>query len=467
MFCRSLLVLSSCLLCSVFAIDFVGAKSKDGKVLGRFPVPSIATPACCSSYTCPDDGGDDCREFYVPEGMSEASWGGALSNAFGADILQGPRKANNPAWEAPKPGDRAVSLATLKKVLAALEEMASSSGDKTLHVRKRVGHEIVRVGRKIVRKIVTKKLPVRDLTMHEVNGIVVMPLTASVGKSFASYVGGGKPDFFVSHNWSGRFETFVKGVEAHFNWARAQNEKNKATMTEENTYYWVCTFANNQWHVKSELGEKIDEGPFALAIDNVIQTGKHQIVSIQDDELGEGEYITLGRIWCAFEMFFGILKGADTVFVASSSGAVIQNGYIVTPLPRTAIKCKAWVTKMKDWNITGTAGWAPDKEKILQYMEDHAQAFEDKIRASKSGLPLGQKSVLKLFAEIVNHEVDGVVPTVGDCRSRAHSNQYFVTRWAHKHSRHAPTPVEEHRMGKHAMDTAAIKAIARQHYSTH
>ena len=132
------------------------------------------------------------------------------------------------------------------------------------------------------------------------------PRWTQVAGSLAELLGPGPPDFFISHNWGGSFANFVAAVERHFE-TRVKGKlkgNDGEEKTEDNTFYWVCTFANNQHDPKHDIAE---EGPadgwgFAKAL-NVAKS----VVSIQDDtQVGS---FTLYRAWCAFEFWWAMRKG--------------------------------------------------------------------------------------------------------------------------------------------------------------
>ena len=132
------------------------------------------------------------------------------------------------------------------------------------------------------------------------------PKWTQVAGSLAELLGPGPPDFFISHNWGGSFANFVDAVDEHFR-TRVKGKlkgKDGGEKTEDNTFYWVCTFANNQHDPKHDIAEAgtPDQWGFAKAL-NVAKS----VVSIQDDTQ-EGSF-TLYRAWCAFEFWWAMRKG--------------------------------------------------------------------------------------------------------------------------------------------------------------
>ena len=54
---------------------------------------------------------------------------------------------------------------------------------------------------------------VRDVTMNEINGLLVLPLTAMAQQAFTGFIGG--IDLLQTHSWGG-VSNFVKSARAHF-----------------------------------------------------------------------------------------------------------------------------------------------------------------------------------------------------------------------------------------------------------
>merc|ERR1740117_585722 len=63
-------------------------------------------------------------------------------------------------------------------------------------------------------------------------------------------------------------------------------------------YFWICAYANNQHRVDQEIGGKVSESSFALAM--ALARGT---VSVVDEE-----GITFSRIWCVYELFVSVVK---------------------------------------------------------------------------------------------------------------------------------------------------------------
>ena len=179
------------------------------KKVGRFPSAvkwNLADEEdafkCCKAYNCAEQKARiDCRQYPVPEGLTQEKWRAAMTAAFGSeDVLVGKLPTGSRQEEA---GHRAVSLETLEKI----EQAAKGLFER--------GRKLKVVNKRFYPDGVDKSY--EDLTMHDINGLVGMPLAASSQRSFAEHVAGGKPMFFISHNWEGRFSKFVESAKNHFN----------------------------------------------------------------------------------------------------------------------------------------------------------------------------------------------------------------------------------------------------------
>ncbi|CAE7884001.1 unnamed protein product [Symbiodinium necroappetens] len=89
--------------------------------------------------------------------------------------------------------------------------------------------------------------------------------------------------WFVSHYWGGSFSQFVEALQKH-------SRGGACTQLS----YWICTFSNNQWKVKEELGETWEHSSFYLALRSGLCMGTLLVL----DE----EAMPLTRSWCLFEL---------------------------------------------------------------------------------------------------------------------------------------------------------------------
>mmetsp|Transcript_54871 Transcript_54871/g.117753 ORF Transcript_54871/g.117753 Transcript_54871/m.117753 type:complete len:632 (-) Transcript_54871:42-1937(-) len=114
----------------------------------------------------------------------------------------------------------------------------------------------------------------------------VMPLTEKFKCSFVELVALEEqvPAFFVSHWWGTPFQHTVKLLAFHA----------KERGFPDSTFYWICTFANNQ-HNLAELSGGLEDTPFVKAIMHPNCVGT---VALMD-----ADATTLKRIWCVLELY--------------------------------------------------------------------------------------------------------------------------------------------------------------------
>eukprot|EP00929_Paragymnodinium_shiwhaense_P094114 TRINITY_DN54555_c0_g1_i2.p1 TRINITY_DN54555_c0_g1~~TRINITY_DN54555_c0_g1_i2.p1 ORF type:complete len:964 (-),score=214.96 TRINITY_DN54555_c0_g1_i2:44-2935(-) len=126
------------------------------------------------------------------------------------------------------------------------------------------------------------------VNMYHINQHFVMPLTQAEKCSYAEFVTTGRqaPQWMISHAWSTAFPSTLKMLQLH----SQLRHRDKAL----ETFYWCCTFANNQ-HDLSELKEDdIMQSPFARVLTSPATTG---MVLLCDPTV-----TPMTRVWCVFEM---------------------------------------------------------------------------------------------------------------------------------------------------------------------
>jgi hypothetical protein len=125
------------------------------------------------------------------------------------------------------------------------------------------------------------------LNMHHINLEVIKKLIPSKNScSWIQIVSSEpqKPKVYVSHNWSQPFRDFMKAIELFQGCATSQVDVGI------HDPFFICTFANDQWHV--DLGETLVSSPFYLALSEAQQ------VLLMLDKVGSA----LERVWCVFEL---------------------------------------------------------------------------------------------------------------------------------------------------------------------
>ena len=82
--------------------------------------------------------------------------------------------------------------------------------------------------------------------MYYVCGNIIKPLTEPFQISCAELIGSTAMEWFVSHYW---------GMAArHLGEAVRKHAQSADSLEWRDTAYWICTFSNSQWDVRTELG---------------------------------------------------------------------------------------------------------------------------------------------------------------------------------------------------------------------
>lgn len=145
--------------------------------------------------------------------------------------------------------------------------------------------------------------------MHDINELLVKPMMRGLQTPFAQGIsalkfkkGEKKPSkdgnvatghitHFISHDWAAPFSNFMATVEKHCK---------DTSCDSSTTYYWVCTFANDQFNFKVTT---LEESPFYKAL--ISTPTPKSVVAIQYE--GAKPSLSIGRIWCVFEMHFTVM----------------------------------------------------------------------------------------------------------------------------------------------------------------
>ncbi|CAK8992179.1 unnamed protein product [Durusdinium trenchii] len=146
-----------------------------------------------------------------------------------------------------------------------------------------------------------------ERNMHFIVANIVTPLTSQRQTSFVGLWGGRKVDYFVSHSWGTSFAHFTQSIRCH--------ALSKEGSTWMDTSYWICSFANNQWKIKEDLGSTIMESAFARALTG----GVKGTVMVLDHEVQP-----LTRVWCLFEFLLSSRENLEPVF--STDVGVVGDG---------------------------------------------------------------------------------------------------------------------------------------------
>jgi len=131
---------------------------------------------------------------------------------------------------------------------------------------------------------------IKDRNMYYIDPNILRQLTSTRKLSYAELVGPQQVQWFVSHWWGTRFQVYCLALQRH---AKAVCETLDPAVWGA-TSYWICTFSNNQYQIKEELGTSHKESSFYLALHSGICRGTCMIL----DEMA----MPLKRSWCLFEL---------------------------------------------------------------------------------------------------------------------------------------------------------------------
>eukprot|EP00929_Paragymnodinium_shiwhaense_P036595 TRINITY_DN1958_c0_g2_i1.p1 TRINITY_DN1958_c0_g2~~TRINITY_DN1958_c0_g2_i1.p1 ORF type:complete len:1271 (+),score=227.82 TRINITY_DN1958_c0_g2_i1:107-3919(+) len=156
-----------------------------------------------------------------------------------------------------------------------------------------------------------------DRNMYYMDANIISPMTARSKLSFAEVIGPSPLRFFCSHYWGSPFCDFVDSVQEH---AKAAEEDNHDEDRWRTVSYWVCSFANNQWEIATEIGQDWTESSFYHAISAPICQGTCIIL--------DKEVTPLTRSWCLFELFQTLQRAAKGSFDLSlcTPTGVLESG---------------------------------------------------------------------------------------------------------------------------------------------
>uniref|UniRef100_A0A6S8A2X7 Uncharacterized protein n=1 Tax=Aplanochytrium stocchinoi TaxID=215587 RepID=A0A6S8A2X7_9STRA len=137
-----------------------------------------------------------------------------------------------------------------------------------------------------------EKLTPEKVNLYDVNKYIILPVTVKRQCSFVEMVATGprQPKWFVSHWWGEPIYAFIRCVQQH-----AEDHK-----LGEDTPYWICAYANNQWDLAG-VNDELESTPFFKAME--LSEGT---LSILDTN---GTVFT--RIWCGYELYLSLAYSTD------------------------------------------------------------------------------------------------------------------------------------------------------------
>lgn len=160
-----------------------------------------------------------------------------------------------------------------------------------------VGGEKVRHGSTWYHKKDEKKLCHKDtLNLYDLRTWYIKPMCKIRKCSYAENVTSEpqQPMWFVSHWWGEAVLDFIRCLKKH---AEVRD-------LPQDTAYWVCAYANNQFELGAELGSDPSASSFYRAM--ALSQG---VLMILDPKA-----TPFTRIWCAFEASTAASKGLDLLF---------------------------------------------------------------------------------------------------------------------------------------------------------
>ena len=189
---------------------------------------------------------------------------------------------------------------------------------------------------------------------------LVKPLTFEKQISYAELVGCGMVRWFVSHWWGMEFNLTVRSILNH------------TQGCEEELFYLICTFSNNQWNMHEEIpfGAPPSASSFYKALHSPSCLGSCMIL----DE----RVVPLSRAWCLFELLQTFLiqddvPSRESLNILTSSG-VLNSGKCSIDMAM-AIGKRLTTLKLQD------AGASKDADKQLIFSAVKASSGFDAINA--------------------------------------------------------------------------------------
>jgi len=133
------------------------------------------------------------------------------------------------------------------------------------------------------------------VVLHDACKYLIKPATEARQCAYVELVSNGRqlPNWFVSHWWGEAVCQFIACLEQH----RFDHR------LDQNTFYWVCAYANNQWHLSEAVTSDPTETSFFKAMLIATQSGGGTVSVVDTDA------VNYSRIWCDFEVATTLQKG--------------------------------------------------------------------------------------------------------------------------------------------------------------
>jgi len=151
---------------------------------------------------------------------------------------------------------------------------------------------------------------IKDRDMHYVTNNLLLPLTKAYRLSYSDVVGPSRAAWFVSHCWNNSFKDFFVSL-------KKMAEGKSMSGNWRPLAFWICSFSNNQYKVKEELG---DGDPLKSSFYMALQSPECQGTAMVLDNHCE----PLQRSWCLFELL-------QTRYVAPKNKSGYEGLLLCTP----------------------------------------------------------------------------------------------------------------------------------------
>ena len=163
------------------------------------------------------------------------------------------------------------------------------------------------------------------ISLYDMCSHVILPATHDRyidGTTKPSYVelmadGSQPPDYFVSHFWGEPVADFIACIAQHTRdrmygggYAGQYQAGAIPGVDGDAAAFWVCAYANRQWH----LSDDVTEDPAQTSFHKAISISKGTIALIDRD----GKYFS--RIWCCYEIFQSLRGDAASDAAARHGG---------------------------------------------------------------------------------------------------------------------------------------------------
>lgn len=141
------------------------------------------------------------------------------------------------------------------------------------------------------------RITVKNINLYHLNDLLIIPLTEPFQCSFmelAATDGPQDPKWFISHWWGTPFFDSLRMLKFHC----------KIRDLPHTTFYWMCTFANNQHNLGELASASVLDTPFAKAIMLPSCAGTIALMT-------ERTAMPFTRIWCVLEDYVSLITADD------------------------------------------------------------------------------------------------------------------------------------------------------------